>query len=155
MQPKWSTVILTLVAVGLGGGPAFAGDSFYGTVTEVKSAEVVTLDSGAGAAEVRLVGIDTPAEGPIASQAKQLVTDLVLGKHARMRLDHLADSGVMVGRLTTDDPALGIRDVAVELVRAGLAQREQGFDYKYGELAAAEREARAAKRGLWASAPIP
>ena len=38
----------------------------------------------------------------------------------------------------------------MELLRAGMARREEGYDYKYGELSAAEKEAQTAKRGLWA-----
>ena len=40
-----------------------------------------------------------------------------------------------------------------KLLRAGLARKQPGYDEKYRELAAAESEARAAGRGLWASAP--
>jgi endonuclease YncB( thermonuclease family) len=56
----------------------------------------------------------------------------------------------MLARLFTAEPAIGIGDVGLELVRAGLARRQPNYDYKYGELAAAEKEARTAKRGLWA-----
>jgi endonuclease YncB( thermonuclease family) len=55
----------------------------------------------------------------------------------------------MLGRLDTDDPAIGIKDVGVELVRAGLARVQPGFG---GDLAKAENEARQAGRGLWAAA---
>jgi endonuclease YncB( thermonuclease family) len=57
----------------------------------------------------------------------------------------------MMARLFTDDPEIGIKEVGVELVRAGLARRQKGFDLKYGELAAAEKEAQGARRGLWAA----
>lgn len=142
--------VLGLLVVAAGLLPAFAGDSLYGTVTAVESGEVVTFDYGAGQYELRLIGVDVPRTGAIASQARNLVSDMVLGKNARMRFELRNEEGEMLSRLFTDDPVLGIKEVAVELVRAGLAQREQGFDFKYGELAAAEREARAAGRGLWA-----
>jgi endonuclease YncB( thermonuclease family) len=130
--------------------PARAGDSLYGKVTEVKSGDRVTLDYGAGSYELRLTGIDVPREGDIARQARERVAKLVLHKNARMRFEGRTENGEMLARLYTDDPELGIREVAVELVRAGLARRQKGFDFSYGELAAAEREARQAKRGLWA-----
>ena len=69
-----------------------------------------------------------------------------------MRFQGRSEGGEMMVRLFTDDPDIGIKEVSVELVRAGLARRPKGFDFKYGELAAAEREAQAAKRGLWATA---
>ena len=131
---------------------AFAGDSLYGKVTAVKSATVVTLDYGEGAYNVRLIGIEAPESGSFAEEARQLVASFVLGKNARIRFQGQAPNGDMMSRLLADDPVKGVRDINVELVKAGLAKRQKGFDFKYGELSAAENEARTAKRGLWAEA---
>jgi endonuclease YncB( thermonuclease family) len=135
--------------------PACAGDSLYGKVTEVRSADVVILNYGHGQYVIRIMGIAVPPEGPIANQAREFVAKLVLEKNARMRLGSRAENGEMLARLFTDDPVNGIKDVGLELVRAGLARRQQGedaqFDYKYGELSIAEREAQKARRGLWAT----
>ena len=132
--------------------PAFAGDSLYGKVTAVKSASLIVLDYGDGQYDVRLIGIDAPAAGPLAEEARELVAGLVLGKNARIRFEERGAKEEMLSRLLADDPVLGVKDVGLELVKAGLAQRQRDFDYKYGELSAAENEARAAKRGLWAQA---
>jgi endonuclease YncB( thermonuclease family) len=132
--------------------PAFAGDSIYGTITEVRSAETVTFDYGDGKYQVRIIGVDAPRNATLAKRARDFVSSLVLGKKVRIRFDHRAPNGVMVSRVFTDDPVLGIREVGVELVRAGLAQRQRNYDYKYGELSAAENEARSSRRGLWAIA---
>lgn len=133
--------------------PVLAGDSLYGKVTEVKSANVVTFDYGAGQYELRLVGIDVPREPLIATEATKFVSNLILGKNARVRFKGRTESGEMLARLFTDDPDIGINEVGVELVRSGLARRQEGFDFKYGELAAAEQEAKSALRGLWSAAP--
>lgn len=130
--------------------PAFAGDSLYGKVTQVMSADVVTLDYGGGEYELRLVGIDVPREGPITTKATEFVSNLILGKNARMRFAGRTPEGEMMARLFTADPAIGIKEVGVELVRAGLARRQKDFDFKYGELAAAEKEAQRARLGIWA-----
>jgi endonuclease YncB( thermonuclease family) len=122
-------------------------------VTEVKSADLVTLDYGDGQYDLRLIGIDVPKDGPIATKATEFVSNLVLGKNARMRFEGRTESGEMMARLFTDDPDIGIKEVGVELVRAGLARRQKGFDFKYGELSAAEKEAQGARRGLWAADP--
>jgi len=152
MRKKCTTAgFLSFFVFGTALFPAVAGDSLYGKITAVKSAQVVVLDYRTGHYNIRLVGIDVP-EGPIARQAKQFVTKLLLGKHARMRLEQRAKNGDMIARLFTDDPVLGIKDVGVELVRNGLARRQGKYDYKYGELAAAESEAQKAARGLWATA---
>lgn len=132
---------------------AFAGDSLHGRVVFVKEAHTVTFDYGSGQYELRLVGIEVPKDGQLGREAVKLVSNLVLGKNARMRFEGRTEDGVMWVRLFTDDPELGIRDVAVELARAGLAVRSNLATeaYKYEELAAAEREARAARRGRWAT----
>jgi endonuclease YncB( thermonuclease family) len=60
----------------------------------------------------------------------------------------------MVGRLYTDDPDFGIKDIGIELVRSGLAFRQLNYrGYMYGEMSAAEAEARQAQRGFWTIAP--
>jgi len=153
MRKKWTIeCILGCLVFGVAILPASAGDSIYGKVTEVKSAEVVVFDYGEGQYNIRVVGVDTPKTRRLAGEAKQFVANLVLGKNARMRFEYRAKNGEMVSRLFTDDPAIGIKDVGVELVKAGLARRQANYDYKYGELSAAENEARRAKRGLWAAA---
>jgi endonuclease YncB( thermonuclease family) len=153
MQRKWFIPgFLGLLMFGVGLFPALAGDSLYGKVTAVKSADVVVLDYGAGRYDIRIVGIEVPREGPAAEEARKFVTGLVLGKNGRMRFEGRNKEGEMVSRLLTDDPVIGIKDVGLELVKAGLARRQPNYDYKYHELSAAENEARRAQRGLWASA---
>ena len=133
---------------------AHAGDSIWGKVTAVKQPTLVTLDYGTGSYEIRLVGVEAPTAGEaLYGQAVAFVSGLVLNKNARMRLDHRAANDELVCRLFTDDAEIGIKEVGVELLRAGLARRQDGYDEKYGELAAAEAEAREAGRGIWASAP--
>ena len=152
MRTKWACAgLLGLLILGAGWLPARAGDAVYGKVTAVKSANVVTFDYGAGQYDLRLVGIEAPQDGPLAAEAVRMVRTMVLEKNARMRFEGRGNDGVMRARLFTTDPTLGIKEVARELVRAGLARRQEGFDFKYGELAAAESEARTARRGLWAA----
>ena len=142
-------VFLGLLVLGAG----LAGDAFYGKVTALKSADLVTLDNGSAQFEIRIVGIDVPREGPLAETAKEFVSRLVLGKNARARLEGRKKSGEMVSQLLTDDREIGIKDVGLELVKAGLARKQKNYDYKYGELSAAKNEARR-DCGLWAYAPL-
>lgn len=155
MRQKWFTRgALCLALLGAVSGAARAGDSLWGKVTAVKEPTLVTLDYGTGSYEIRLVGIDAPKTGDaLYGQAVAFVSGLVLNKNARMRLHRRAENDELVCRLFTDDPEIGIKEVGVELLRAGLARRQEGYDEKYGELAAAEAEAREAGRGIWASAP--
>lgn len=149
-----TAMFLGLLIFGAGLFSTVAGKAFSGKVTEVRSAEVVVIDYSAGQYVVRIVGIRAPQEGPLAAKAKQFVTEMVLGKVVRARFQGRAPNGEMVSQLFAGDPG---KDVGLELVRAGLARRQEGpdpqFGYKYGELSKAENEAREAKRGLWAPAP--
>jgi endonuclease YncB( thermonuclease family) len=123
-----------------------SGDTIYGTITAVRSAEVMVLDYGQGQYTVRIVGITTPRDTAQARAATAFVRDLVLNKAVRLRFEGRRN-GQMIGRLFTGDPGV---DVGVELLRAGLVRKQPNYDYKYGELAAAENEARTARRGVWA-----
>jgi endonuclease YncB( thermonuclease family) len=140
--------LLALVMLGATLGPSWAGDSLYGRVTAVKGPTLVTLDYGEGSYDIRLVGI----EAPRGEEARQFLSNLVLGKNARMRLHHRGPNNELVCRLFTDDAVIGIKEVSVLMLREGLARRIGGYDEKYGELAAAENEAKAAGRGIWAPA---
>ena len=131
---------------------ARAGDSIYGTVISVKSASEVTLDYGSGRYAIRIVGVDASRNAATSKVAQLFVTKLVLGKKARLRFFGRGPNGEMMGRLMTDDSVIGIKDVGLELVRAGMAQRINAFDYTYGELSRAEKEAQGAHRGLWSTA---
>jgi endonuclease YncB( thermonuclease family) len=155
MRQKWfARGALCVALLGAVTGAVRAGDSLWGKVTAVKEPTLVTLDYGTGSYEIRLVGIDAPKAGDaLYGQAVAFVSGLVLNKNARMRLHRRAANDELVCRLFTDDPEIGIKEVGVELLRAGLARRQEGYDEKYGELAAAEVEARGAGRGIWASAP--
>lgn len=150
MRQKWFTRGALCLALLGAAAAAPAGDSLLGKVTAVKEPTLVTLDYGTGSYEIRIVGIDGPKAGdPQYGPALELVRSLVLDKNARMRLHRRGDNDELICRLVTaDDP---YKEVGVELVRAGLARRQPGYDEKYGELSAAESEARAAGRGIWAT----
>jgi endonuclease YncB( thermonuclease family) len=153
-----SLTLLTLISfstlVLFGRFEAMAADSFSGKVTEVRSAEVITVDYGPGQYVVRIVGINAPKEGPLAAVARRFVAEKVMGKEIRARFQGRDSNGDMVSRIFVGDPG---DDVGLEVVRAGLAERQQAPDpeygYKYGELSKAENDAREAKRGLWAPNP--
>jgi endonuclease YncB( thermonuclease family) len=141
--------LLSLTSVGL------AGDSIYGTVTAVRQADlVVTFDYGTGTYEIRIAGIDNPPDSNIADAAASFVSQRLLRKNCRLRFEGRTPEGEMIGRLFTDDPDYGIKDVGVELVRNGLAIPQSSYTgYKYGEMKAAEDAAKEARLGLWKTAP--
>ena len=82
---RWSGSYLGLVILVTCFLPALAGDSAYGTITEVRRADMVVMSIEDDRLELRLIGIEVPDDGPIAKQATEFVSNLVLGKNARMR----------------------------------------------------------------------
>jgi hypothetical protein len=78
--------------------PLFGGDSLWGKVAEVRSAELVVLDYGKGLYVIRIVG-SRRREGALSEAARDLVAKLVLGRNARMRLEGRNKADEMVARL--------------------------------------------------------
>ncbi len=150
MRTRASIACFVAVVLGLSGAGALAADSIYGRVTAVRGPDVVVFNYGAGQYVLRIIGIDPPTERARAAESRTFLSNLVLNKNVRMRLERKAPNGEMYARLFTDDPTNGVKDVGLEMIRAGLARRQPTYDGKYGEMAAAENEARSARRGLWA-----
>jgi endonuclease YncB( thermonuclease family) len=100
---------------------------------------------------VRLTGIEAPEAGQQCSKAgrswrcgaaaESALARLVNGRRATCTLSGSDDAGRPLGRCT-----VGTKDVGAELVRQGHAFAEGGLLPRY---AGEEREARAAKVGLW------
>jgi len=149
---KWisRSAMYLLMAVG-SIGIASAGDSMVGRVVAVKSANLITLDWGAGTRDVRINGIVIDAKA--SESANAALSKMVLGKMVRLRFDGLTPTKELSGRIWLggiDKPEEPVKDVGVELVRAGAVLRDTAYGhYRYGELASAEAEARQNRRGLW------
>jgi len=154
MKNKWAIAAFVACMAFVTARLVSAGDSLYGKVTEVKSADTVLFDYGRGTYVVHLIGV-APSEGRMAAPARDFVAKMVQGKGARVRLGSFNEKREMYARLLADDPKTGVRDVGLELMRSGLAQRQQGqdyqFEYGYNELSIAQREAQRARRGFWAT----
>jgi len=143
-------LLLTLFAWPTTPSAGSPGDSICGKITAVKRADLVVLDYGAGTYEVRLAGLDLPRDRSSVRTATRWVADELLNKYVRMRFDGRTEQGEMVGKILMDDAEVGVRDIAVEMVRRGLARRSEAYaGYRYNEMVTAEREAREARRGVW------
>jgi len=103
-----------------------------------------------GAARIRLFGVDapevrkgkTPAE-PLSYEARDLLVSLTRGRVGCRVVDH-DRYGRAVARCWSD----ASRDLNAALIRSGLTTEWRR--YSKGAYAAAEAEAREARRGLWA-----
>lgn len=132
-------------------GSSRAGDTLYGTIVEVKAGNVAVLDYGQGKYTVKLIGVDLAKDKTLANRARETVSGLILNKRVQMRFGYRDAKGVMVSRLLTiiTEKDKG-EDMGEVLVKQGLATKQADFDYPCGCLGKAEKDAKAAKRGVWA-----
>jgi micrococcal nuclease len=123
-----------------------------GEVVAVLDGDTIDVLSQGKAARVRLAGIDCPEKSQaFGMQAKKLTSDLCFGRNVRVRIATTDRYGRNIGFVTLPDG----RSLSEEILRAGLAwwYRDYSKDERLGAL---EREARLARRGLWADAdPTP
>ena len=122
-------------------------------VVSVTDGDTITVLSNSVGEKVRLYGIDYPEKRqPFGKRAKQFTSSLVFEKHVRVE-DHGRDRYKRtIGEVVLSDG----RNVNHELVKAGLCWWYRKYAPNDKKLEQLEREARAAKRGLWAEPePIP
>jgi endonuclease YncB( thermonuclease family) len=124
--------------------------SFYGNVSSVQSAEVMTVQYPTGQYTVRLFGVDAPETGAFSNEARQFIESRVSGREVRVNVMTRNAQNEMVSMVLVDG-----EDLALSLLRAGFARRLADDHYKpHGKdepdrLVSAEDEARAAQRGIW------
>lgn len=131
---------------------ARAVDFVEGEVVAIADGDTLTvLDRDKRQHRVRLLGIDAP-EGSqdFGERSRQSLADLVFRKRVHVIVPKLDRYGRKLGKV-----ALGTTDVNLEQLRAGMAwyYRQYEADVFKDDRAVydrAEREAKAAKRGLWA-----
>ncbi len=109
------------------------------------------IDQGKVERKVRLVGIDAPEIGQaFGTKARDGLAAMVKGKSVEVHADSEDRYGRTLARLVVEG-----QDVNRQMVLDGLAWHFTRYSNDE-RLAAAEREARAAQRGLWRDpAPVP
>mgnify|MGYP001765834058 CR=1 FL=1 len=120
-------------------------------MTAVHDGDTISVMQEGRAVRIRLHGIDCPElHQPFGRAAKQTASSLVFKRDVRVVPVDVDAYGRLVA-----DVYLGSLHVNLELVRRGFAWHYTRYS-RDAALAAAEREARSARRGLWAdSDPIP
>jgi len=131
---------------------ARAVDFIEGEVVAIADGDTLTvLDRDKRQHRVRLLGIDAPERGQdFGERSRQSLADLVFRKQVSVAVPKLDRYGRKLGKVT-----VGRTDVNLEQLRAGMAwyYRQYESDVFREDRAVydrAERDARAAKRGLWA-----
>lgn len=125
---------------------AVAAADFTGLVVGVADGDTITVLHEDRQERVRLNGIDAPEKRQaFGRRAKRFTSDLSFGRTVTVR-EHGRDK---YGRVIGDVVLPDARVLNEELVRAGLAwwYCRHSHDMRLAEL---EREAREARRGLWA-----
>ena len=144
-----SAVLAGMAAAGV---PASAAEPVRWRVVNVHDGDTLTaLDAGNVQHKVRLEGIDAPELGqPFGRVARDRLAVLAKGKEATIH-EHGKDRyGRVLASVDIEGDDLGHR-----LVAEGLAWHYTRYSKDAG-LAAAERDARSAKSGLWADGePVP
>jgi micrococcal nuclease len=115
-------------------------------VVSVHDGDTLTVLEAGRQTKVRLAGIDAPELGqPFGRRAREALAGLVHGRDIELDVTGRDRYGRTIARVVGPGGA----DVGHELVAAGMAWHYTRYSHDT-ELAEAEREARAARRGLWA-----
>lgn len=137
-------LVLLLIA-----SPLRAADPATITGKAVSTADgdtLTVLDSSKIQYNVRLHGIDAPEKAQaFGTKTKEALASLVFQKDVTVTVVDKDRYGRFVGKVRQGDT-----DVNMALVREGLCWRYTTYDKK-GEYTAAQNEAKAARRGLWAA----
>jgi len=145
MTPTRLLAPLLLLAALLVSLPSWAAE-LTGRVVGLADGDTLTLlTPERRQVRVRLGEIDTPeSRQPYGTRARQVLSELVFGKDARVVVQDTDRYGRTVGRVYA-----GAVDVNAEMVRQGAAwvYRQYSRDAALLQL---EGEAKAARRGLWA-----
>lgn len=151
MRRELLLLLLLLGALAAGAGEvAPIGETWSATVVSIIDGDTLHATRLVGGQAVderlRLWGVDAPERGqPLAREATALLTQLCAGQVLTARVMGHPSYGRPVVRLTLGDG----RDVARELLLAGLVRHLTAYAPHEAPYAAAQAEAQVARRGLW------
>jgi micrococcal nuclease len=145
-------LVRAVVALALSAGCAATAEAQR--VRQVIDGDTLTV-SGVGV--VRLIGVDAPEKNggyrdsePFGDAATKYMKSLVEGQDVRLEYD-----GPQKDQYNRTLAYVYLRDgrlVNLEIIKAGYAETYRRFEYrKKPDFFAAERDAKAARRGMWAS----
>jgi micrococcal nuclease len=122
--------------------------TFTAKVTGVVDGDTLHVtDSGGDSLTIRVEGIDCPESGqPYGGVARRFTRAAVFDRVVDVRVMDSDRHGRLVARVLVEG-----QDLSTQLLHAGLAWHYTDYSH-YAAFAAAEREARQAKRGLWSEA---
>ncbi|MCX6343963.1 MAG: thermonuclease family protein [Armatimonadetes bacterium] len=120
--------------------------SISGKCVAVSDGDTIRVLYANSEVKVRLFGIDCPEKKQaFGSAAKKFTSEMVFGEDVNVDVRDTDRYGRSVGWVTTSDG----RALNEELVRAGMAWWYSEYAPYETQLASLEKQARAARRGLW------
>ncbi len=126
-------------------------ETITGLVVGIADGDTITvLDADKVQHKIRLAGIDAPEKKQaFGNRAKESLSDLVFGKSVRVETVKKDRYGREVGKILVDE-----RDVNLAQVQRGFAWHYKAYEREQSAkdrslYDAAERDARAGRRGLW------
>jgi len=127
--------------------PSALANAYVGKVTRVSDGDTIWITTDKGVrVKVRLSRIDAPeSDQPFGKNATEFLKSLIGGKQVRVEYEECDQYGRTLGIVF-----LGGEDINLKLVSEGYAWHYSYFD-QTPAYAEAERTAKAAKKGLWAS----
>ena len=143
----------TAIAIGVAGAAAEPrqAERLTGKVVSVHDGDTLTVLVDGRQVKVRLQGIDSPELGQAYGQAaKRRLSDLAFGQAAEIEVSGKDRWSRTLGTVSVNGERL-----AETMISDGLAWHYRRYSDDE-QLAAAERAAKAARRGLWSDkAPVP
>lgn len=149
---KFLSILALLTAI------AGHAGTLEGRIIGIADGDTVTLLDGSNSQhKIRLAGIDAPEKKQaFGTRSKESLSDIVFGKTVTVETGKIDRYGRTIGKILVNDT-----DANLEQIKRGMAwhyrtyQREQRPQDR-SSYAAAEIDARTAKRGLWQDAdPTP
>ncbi len=122
-----------------------------GVCVRVSDGDTITIESAGHKEKVRLNGIDAPeSTQPGGQEARQYLVERILNKQVRLEGSSRDRYGRLLGTVYLDS-----ENINLAMIRAGWAWDYVSY-HAGAEYTRAEKEARAARRGLWSKpAPLP
>ena len=162
--PRARIVLALLLA-----SAAASAAEITGRVVDVTDGDIITvLDASKKQHKIRLSGIDAPElKQPFGTQSKKNLSDLVNNRQVTIAWDKRDNFKRIVGKvffrpeLCVSPACLEKTDANYQQIAEGMAWHDKRTEAEQSpedraRYAAAEKQARAAKRGLWADpAPVP
>ncbi|MDH5717933.1 MAG: thermonuclease family protein [Spirochaetia bacterium] len=150
---KKTALICTWLFLMAGAGSwVYGGTVYSGIIKSVNNVNSVDFVYKGKTIKITIAGIDISTNKSANQGAIKYIESLIRGNiPALIRVRNMENNTSMQADLYVIDKKKGNINIGLELIRKGFVKKQSGFDYKYGQLAKAESEAKKSKIGIWAN----